>query len=104
MQSPSKFQWHSSHKQKKKSSQNSYGNSKGCDSQSNSEQKEHDGGIKIPNFKLYYRIKVPKPVSPNRQIDQWNRTEDPEIIPKSDSQLFLDKSTKHTHWNEKQPL
>jgi hypothetical protein len=43
-------------------------------------------------------------VSPNRQIDQWNRTEDPEIIPKSDSQLFLDKSTKHTHWNEKQPL
>ena len=54
-------------------------------------------GFIVPDLKLYYRtimIKIPWYWYRDRQVDQWNRLEDPEMNPHTHGHLIFDKGAK----------
>ena len=69
--------------------------------QSNLEKEKQSGGFRLPHFRLYYKMTVIKTVwfwHRNRNIDQWNGIETPEINPHTYGQFTFNKGGKNIQW------
>ena len=77
---------------------------KPLNNQSNLKKKNKPGGINLLDFRLYYKAIIINTVwycHKDRNIDQRNKIESPEIKPHTYGQPLFDKGGKYIQWEKK---